>query len=210
LRTSAVNTALERSLSRDRLEKYLRDSNGDLDVALTVYERNTRLCEAFYTPLQSLEVCFRNSLHREMSAAYGPDWLTNGAAPLENDALRDIQAGTDELRHREVTPSGVVAELRFAFWVGLIGPRYDATLWRRPLYKAFRATGGHPRSQVHGPFNALRRLRNRIAHHEPIFHRPVAQLHAETIEATDWMCRDTAAWAQHHSRFEAVYTGHAM
>jgi hypothetical protein len=63
------------------------------------------------------------------------------------------------------------------------------------------------RADVHGRFNAVRRFRNRIAHPEPIFHRDVKQTHDEIIDAIGWMCRDTAAWTEHHSRFMAVYEG---
>ena len=90
--------------------------------------------------------------------------------------------------------------LKFAFWVGLLSPQYDATLWRRALYRCFLHGGGKKRSLVHGRFNAIRRFRHRIAHHEPLFHRPVAQLHDELIEAIGWMCADTSTWARHHSR----------
>jgi hypothetical protein len=85
-----------------------------------------------------------------------------------------------------------------------MGPRYDATLWRGALYKAFLAEGGKPRSIVHGRFNAIRRFRNRVAHHEPIFDRALLQIHDEIIGAIRWMCRETASWAAYHSRFEEV------
>jgi len=147
-----------------------------------------------------------------MAQKYGEDWYKNGLPPLEADALQEIASAVAELEKGggEASLGRIVAELRFSFWVGLIGPRYDTTLWRGALYKAFTARSGMPRKKVHGRFNALRRLRNRIAHHEPIFHRPVEQLHNETIEAISWMCRDTAAWAEHHSRFNAVYHGHTV
>jgi hypothetical protein len=45
-----------------------------------------------------------------------------------------------------------------------------------------------------------------VAHHEPIFHRQLIQIHDEIIEAIGWMCRETAAWAHHHSRFNEVST----
>jgi hypothetical protein len=189
------------------LEKYLADADGDLDVALAVYERNCRLSEAFYTPLQSLEICFRNALHQQMVALYGDDWLRNGTAPLYSDAIQNIESITADLG-TGVRPGRIVAELRFSFWVGLIGPRYDATLWRQGLYKAFLAKGGIKRSVAHGRFNALRRLRNRVAHHEPIFTRPLPRLHQELIEAIGWMCRDTAQWTAHQSRFEDVFRSH--
>ena len=107
--------------------------------------------------------------------------------------------------HSSLKGGDLVAELKFAFWVGLLGPHYDATLWRKALYKGFLARGGKPRSTVHNQFNALRRFRNRVMHHEPIFRRPLFQLHDEIIEAIEWMWCDTAAWTAHHSRFPTVH-----
>lgn len=207
MRNPTINAALEVFLSRERLEKYLEAAGGDLDRALTLYERNTRLSEAFYTPLQCLEICLRNGLHRQMVARYGQDWLQAGTAPLAHDAVEQVGQVTAGIDPGLCTPGKIVAELRFGFWVGLMGPRYDASLWRQALYKAFLAGGGLPRKVVHGRFNALRRLRNRVAHHEPIFDRPTEQFHREIIEAISWMNRDAAAWARHQSRFAAVYAG---
>lgn len=115
------------------------------------------------------------------------------------DAVEELKR-----ERRDLSPGKVIAELKFSFWVGLLGPQYDGTIWRRCLYKAFLAGGGKPRKNVHARFNALRRFRNRIAHHEPIFHRAIKVTHIEIIEAIGWMCKQTAAWADHHSRFENV------
>jgi len=209
LRTAAMNLSLERAISRVRLEKYLQASNGDLDRALTLYERNARLSEALYFPLQSLEICLRNFLSDRLAARFGDNWLTT--SPLGNDAVDAISEVKRSFQSEsENLPGKIIADLRFAFWVGLIGPRYDNTLWRATLYKAFVARGGLPRKQVHGRLNALRRLRNRIAHHEPIFHKPLDALHDEIIEAIGWMCPDTAAWTLHHSRFNSVHEEHAL
>jgi len=209
LRTLVTNEALERTLSRDRLAKYLNATAQDLDGALALYETNTRLSEAFYTPLQSVEVCLRNCIHEQLSRRYGEEWNLSSATPLGEDSRRMIGDVIDELKkdRRDVTAGRVVAELKFAFWVGLLGPRYDATLWRSVLYRAFLADGGKPRRIVHGRFNAIRRFRNRVAHHEPIFDRPLPQIHSEIIEAIHWMCRETAAWAAEQSRFEQVHAG---
>lgn len=204
LSTSPAITALERSLSRDRLKKYLASTNNDLSAALALYERNMRLSEAFYTPLQCLEVCLRNKLNDRMSAAYGADWFTNGNAPLNADARSAIAQADHDLRFvANLTPGDLIAALGFGFWVSLLGPRYDHTLWRRCLNQAFRVGGARPRSVAHHRLNALRRFRNRVAHHEPIFHRPLAELHREIIEAIGWMCADTAAWTASQSRFHA-------
>lgn len=206
MRTPSTNVALSGSISLDRLSKYLAETNGDLDQALALYERNTRLSEAFYGPLQCMEVCLRNKLSAQLEKAYGASWLLGTAVPLDPDAFQAIAKAIDSIKPKPVTPGAVIAELSFSFWVGLMGPRYDATLWRKSLQAAFRADGkGKARGLVHGRFNALRRLRNRIAHHEPIFQRPLPKMHSELMEAIGWMCSETQAWALHHSRFEDVF-----
>lgn len=196
-----MNAALSRSISRNRLEKYLEASNDDLDQALTLYEWNTRLAEALYTPLQSVEVCLRNMLHESLASTYGSDWLLRGGVPLMGGAQRAIaDAGRMQ---RGVTAGAVIANLPFSFWVGLLGPAYDQTIWRQAAHTAFRADGGKARGAVHGRLNAIRRFRNRVAHHEPIFDR-AADMHNEIIEAIGWMCRDTMAWTTAHSHFPKV------
>jgi hypothetical protein len=197
---------LEIALTKPRLAKYLAKTNQDLDLALKLYEENTRLSEAFYTPLQSLEVCLRNHIDAQLAQRYGPDWCQNGAPGFNSVSEQMINNALWELRNKPppTDRNDVVAELKFAFWVGLLGPHYDASLWRQCLHRAFRRGGGKPRSLVHSRFNALRRFRNRIMHYEPIFHRPLQQLHDEMIEAIGWMCRDTAAWTAHHSRLPEV------
>lgn len=208
LRNPAINTSLEEVLTRDRLEKYLEAASGDLDHALSLYERNSRIAEAFYTPLQTLEICLRNRIHRNLSLAYGSRWFEANSVPLQSDVRRDIdRAKAAILQSRKLITTGrIVAELNFGSWVSLLGPRYDATLWRTSLFSAFRETGRNMRrDRVHRRLNALRRLRNRIAHHEPIFHRDLETDHAEVIETIRWMSADTADWAMLTSRFPEVF-----
>jgi hypothetical protein len=45
----------------------------------------------------------------------------------------------------------------------------------------------------------LRRLRNRIAHYEPILAQPLAALHQDTLNLAAWMSVDAAAWITTHS-----------
>lgn len=208
MRTAEINEFLKITISLKRLDKYLTSVDGDLDLALKLYEENTRLSEAFYTPLQCLEVSLRNTLNDRLCATYGADWPINGKPPLEEGSKLSIQEILDSFDKNgwPYDTDSLVAELNFGFWVGLLGKPYDATLWRQTLFKGFQATSGKKRSDVHGRFNALRRFRNRVAHHEPIFDRPLEQLHTEIIEAIAWMCKHTSAWAVSQSRFEIVST----
>lgn len=142
-----------------------------------------------------------------MENAYGEEWFQNGQSPLGSDSLRMILDAKEELQKGRgpITPGAVIAELKFAFWVGLVGPGYDNTLWRGHLYKAFLNGGGKPRREVHMRLNAIRRFRNRIAHHEPIFQKDIQTMHNEIIGSIRWMCTHTAAWANYHSRFTEVF-----
>lgn len=209
MRTGEINEALKISISVKRLEKYLGATADNLDDALKLYEENTRLAEAFYAPLQSLEVCLRNTLNARLCTTYGDDWPINGKAPFETGHKDTVSAAITDLERDgyEATTDHIVAELNFGFWVGLLSKPYDSSLWRQTLYKGFQAKGGgKKRSDVHSRFNVLRRFRNRVAHHEPIFQRPLAQMHSELIEAISWMCKHTSDWAAHHSRFDQVWT----
>lgn len=209
MRTPAQNAALERSLSRERLGKYLEASGHDIDAALDLYERNSRLSEAFYTPLQGVEICLRNSIHSKMAATYGDDWPDNGRPPLQQKSREMIASAYDDpcFAGRDPAPCDIVATVRFAFWVGLLGPSYDSTLWRSAVWRAFTGARHLRRRNIHGRLNAIRRFRNRVAHHEPIFDRDLVATHDEIVEAIRWMCQDTAAWVEEHSRFPGVYEG---
>lgn len=208
MRNPLINNAIALSLSRERLDKYLNAAGNDLDLAIGIYERNTRLAEAFYTPLQALEICLRNRIDRELSQAYGADWMRNGIAPLNAFAAGAIRDAISDLSKAKVAPStgAIVAELHFGFWLSLLAKQYDSTIWRGACYRAFSENGRYmARQRVHGRLNAIRRFRNRIAHHEPIFHADLQLAHDEILGATEWMCPETAAWARYHSRFPAVF-----
>lgn len=207
MRTPAINNSLLRTLTPRRLAKYLTANNNNLDQALKLYEENTKLAESFYTPLQGVEVCLRNCIQQQLATTYGADWFQNGAPGFTGVSQSMIAEAFGILveagKSHPYDPNDVVAELKFAFWVGLLGPHYDATLWRRCVYRAF-PNARRPRREVHGRLNAIRRFRNRIMHHEPIYQRPLQQLHDEVIETIGWMCADTSTWCDHHSRFQNV------
>lgn len=207
LRTGIIEAEIAACLSLERLAKYLVAADGDLSRALELYARNARLAEAFYTPLQFMEICLRNRLNDQLSAAYGPDWFQWSRAPLHEDGRDHVARvmGALAAAGKPLAAGPLVAELGFGFWVGLLGPRYDATLWRNSLYRAFMYAGKRmSRRHVHGRFNMLRRFRNRIAHHEPIFLRDLRRTHEETIEAIGWLCPGMAAWTRQLSRWPDV------
>jgi hypothetical protein len=107
-------------------------------------------------------------------------------------------------------PSGkIVAELPLGFWVNMTGNHYD-DLWRQSLYKAFPIASVR-RQIIHWRLDTIRRLRNRIAHHEPILtsknsmitgfvSQPLITL-PEILECLEWVSRPTASWLRSTSRY---------
>ncbi len=202
--------ALERAFSPERMQTYLAAAGGDHATALRLYARNAQLGAAFHGPLQAFEVALRNAMHARLEERYGRRWYTNPAAGLDSHA-HDSMAGV--LRHGAgvQTADRFVASMSLGFWVRLVGrggsvnggrkADYDRTLWRPALHRAFP---GHPRRQVQQRLNDLRRLRNRIAHHEPIVGRDPHKDHDDLLEAMGWISSDVRAWIERHSNLPDV------
>ena len=200
--------ALELSISTERLSRYRRSTH-HLPSAIALYEQNIAISESFYTALQGLEICFRNKLHNALQLAYGSECLLQERLPLIPEGVKRLREAKEQFGtlRRSITEGGVIAELSLGFWVGLLGPPYDSSLWRNSLYRVFTSEGRFfRRKEIHGRFNAIRRFRNRVAHHEPIWDQDLIKRHSEIIEAIHWMCPVTADWVARRSRLPAVAT----
>ena len=209
--TDEILDDLEVFLSRERLGTYLEAAQGNREEAVRLHVWNTAVSAAFYGPLQVLEVALRNAMNRRLGEKYGAAWYDNGRAGFSNGALERILRAKIEFArdgHGD-DPHRVVAALSFGFWVSLLGrggrgTDYERTLWRPALRDAFPHCARLTRRQAHGPLNALRTLRNRIAHHEPIFSRNLVEEHESILEISEWISPATRAWIEHHSRVPAV------
>lgn len=97
----------------------------------------------------------------------------------------------------------MVAALRFGFWVGILGPKNENEVWRKALYKAFPHRGkGNERKVVHGTLDAIRQLRNLVAHHRRILHRDLEADHNLILTAAGWICPHVRDWIAAHSKFD--------
>ena len=200
--------ALERLITRERLSYYLEESESDLAGAIRLYELNSRLSAMLYVPVQGLEVLIRNAMNEQLCARFGADWQELDTIQLDYPQEDDVRRAIAAIDGDE-TNGKVVAELSLGFWAALLNSANDNEIWRKALYKAFpHRPKGVERKNVHGAINAVRRLRNRIAHHEKIIHRDLREDHDRIIQIAGWICPETRDWIAELSAFDPTIIPH--
>ena len=203
------------AFSPERMGTYDEAAAGDHDKAALLYVWNAKVGAAFYGPLQAVEVTLRNAMHRELSRCYGPLWYHDPRAGLDWRCASQVATHLTRLGRRTGS-SRLVTALPFGFWVSLLGAggrlgqegrhraNYEMTLWRPAIRFAFPHAAPLTRKAAHAPLDRLRTLRNRIAHHEPIFHQRLADDYQSILEVTGWMSPAVRAWIERHSRLPAL------
>lgn len=191
-------SALAGAMSTQRFGTYLQAAATE-ERALQLYTWNTAISAALYGPLQTLEVTLRNAVHDAMSAGHGARWFDDPTL-LRPPEQRMVGEATQHLYALGKPPTAgrVVAELSYGFWVGLFANVYDATIWRTDLVSIFTPKVKDRRG-LHDSLDRLRTLRNRIAHHEPIFQRRLAEDHARLRTIVGFLSVPTLQWLDHHT-----------
>lgn len=213
--------ALERSLSPARLAPYLTQAAGDKQLALKFYLWNARLSKAFLYPLHVAEITIRNAMHVALSSIYGgAAWilynqprsrqfaLTSESQNAWNNAQRRLIARRSRQNNSNpITPNDMVAALTFDFWSNLFRFDYD-TEWSqlgllRSVFPNLPNNFGRP--DVQRQVATVNDLRNRIAHHEPIYNdRNISGYNDKILELIGWRCEFTKKWVHNHSTVVAV------
>ena len=184
---------LRRAVSHERLEAYRkRGTDGGDENLFAHYAWNMALSESLYPSLQGLEVCLRNSIHDAASGRFGSEaWFDTDSVLLAPERAKVVEAKNALSKSRKsLEPGRVIAELTFGFWTSLFDVRYEQRLWPwllKPIAPAMPKSL-RTRKNLSRRFNKIRILRNRIFHHEPIWHwRDLSAQHAEMLEAVSWV-----------------------
>jgi len=199
--------SIRRFITEERLSKYDVVAGDDQVLAPDLYERNTALSEAFYAPLQTLEVTLRNAMNSALSEAFGAEWFAERLDRFQFSQRKALEDAANKIKRQSkpLTNGRVVAELSFGFWTGIYGRHYES-FWRKILRPCFvNGPKRLVRKDVHGRLDRLRLLRNRIAHHEPLLNWDLRGEYENALEVVSWLSPVTAQWARRHSRFEATY-----
>ncbi|WCC80380.1 Abi family protein [Cutibacterium equinum] len=177
-----------------------------MNKALRLYLWNIEIASAFWGGFSVLEVALRNVIHSELSTFAGRDdwWNANiGLHQLEQHRVADAVAAAQRGKGEAVLPGHVVAELSFGFWTGLLANRYHQRLWVPALHGAFPYLVG-PRRELHRKQESLRKLRNRIAHHEPIFARNLTADHERLLSILGAISPIAVDWVNQNSRVPQI------
>jgi hypothetical protein len=192
--------AIETSFSPARFSGYVRIC-GDRQKALRLYRWNTSLSQSLYWPMQTLEVVVRNSLSAILIERYGPDWHYSAKLRGQLDEEERTKLSSAVVRQqwsRKVNPvplDPVVADISFGFWTALLTARYDVPIgWATRLSRAFpHLPANTQRQAVSRPMDDVRSLRNRIAHHEPIYKMKLEIHYREMMNLIGGIC-PTSKW----------------
>ena len=198
---------LRLGISSERLSPYRgRKSSSEL---FALYAWNISLSESLYPCLNSIEIALRNSIHDTASAYLGNDyWFLNHLVGREKAIASRLKQDLQK-RGKTSTAGDFVSNLWFGFWVNLLSNRYEGVLWPHLLRSVFPGT---PRrlltiSNMRARLNSIRHLRNRVFHHEPIWHLPdLNGQHESILETIGWISPVMCEMTRMLDRFSSVYT----
>lgn len=196
-------------LSTPRFQTFLDARNNNVLNALQLYHWNAKMSAAFLYPLHVFEICIRNAVANAAEAFYQTNewpWSTAFETSLPTTGSlryfsprRELVNTRDWESRPQQTTGKVIAELKFAFWVSMYTGRHDGRLWNPSLRNEYPNIPANlsvraARDKIHNTATKVRDLRNRIAHHEPIFSRDLEAEYKEIAEIVGFRCLHTAAW----------------
>ncbi len=197
-----------RTLSTDRFDRYLGLTDGNTDKALCLYACNACLSQALYVPLQALEVTLRNSIHECLKTDMGEYWFDKPDLIVISHQFGQIGEAKAKLvqDRKSVLSPRVVAALPFGFWTTMFNSDYEE-LWRHHLCGIVlpEKREGITRKTFSGPLKLIRKIRNRIAHHECIIELDLNNHYGQIKHLTGLLSPEARYWLEQNSIFETVY-----
>lgn len=181
----------ESIVSTVRMARYLAGCGGNTKRAMTLYRLNLKASQEMFTLISCFEIALRNAVHQHYTGLHGADWMINFAAaggsfdnPRSRNTRRLITKAYTKLGGN-YSSNKITAEMDFGFWRYLFAnPQFNAagsTLLRIfPAKPRSTPAMNYNNAFVFRELEKINKLRNRIAHHEPI----CFQARTTTVDAT--------------------------
>jgi len=202
----STSTAAEirASLSPTRISTY--DSEYPIGTcqtkAIQLYAWNAQTSGALLTPLHLCEITIRNAISQAIENAYCSNWHLDTtfetslpSPPSGYNPRRDLI----KTRAKSTSVGQVISELKFVFWQSMLTKRHDNKIWNNHLRSVFPNTDPGKsikeiRVGLHSDIESVRRLRNRVAHHEHILKRNLDDDFRKLTNLIEARCTTTALW----------------
>lgn len=200
--------AIKHALSAPRIGTYEAATAASVPLtgALALYAWNAQVSAALMAPLHICEVVVRNAAADAIARVYGSNWPWQQVFVVSlPDPTKGYNPREELLKARIGQPNAgkVIPELKFIFWQRLFTRRFDDRIWRphlrtiMPLLDPAKKIS-ELRALIYAELDELRKLRNRIAHHEPIFLRNLADDIQKIRALIALRCPITSAWMMHN------------
>ena len=208
-----IVNSMKASLSAPRFARYLDAAGSDDRQALALYQWNAQLSQSLYIYIQCWEICLRNKLDSFLRWKYSDKWpydktraVRNLAGNDKNRLAETIFRQESQRQYSPVSTDSIVADLSAGFWVSQLSKAYEVPYtWQYNLAKVFP---NNTRMKARDAWEICDRtlnLRNRIAHHEPIYQLDLEQYHQELQQVVSAMCQGTFAFANANCTFKHVF-----
>jgi len=202
-------TDMQTILSAPRFATYLRESSGDHEKAMALYCWNIKISSALFFMIHFSDLALRNGIVEVLEKEFGQNWYLNRGFcyTLPNNVGK--YKPKDDLKQKAArlpTAGKVVAELKNIFWESLLVRAQDPRLWRENLVTSFpgssddTTTYQEARYQLHNDAEQVRKLRNRIAHHEPLLSRNISTDIISIMRIIRWRRPSIADWLSQKER----------
>ncbi|GAA2543790.1 hypothetical protein GCM10009860_25740 [Microbacterium mitrae] len=181
IRNSGDATAIQQTIPNPRFQRYTSATGGAVLPAARLYVLDAELRGALLELIHFTEIGLREKLHRTLSHQYGPWWFRGKTVTLDDRTRQQFREASARLSGT-LTPERVIAEVSFGAWGDLLEvggtsdgsydslagrADYEADLWDGRLDAVFKGIAS-TRQSAASLVRRVRRLRNRVAHHESI------------------------------------------
>lgn len=175
----AATADLDTCLSSFRMVPYHASAKRRGVQTIDLYAYNMALAGALLAPLHVAEVVVRNAMHAALSTRFArEDWWDAPTIVLSKRQRDSIGVTHTKLLGKyskdpkRPNTDDLVAASDFGFWTGFAedGPQgysYERELWDHGLKAAFPRLN-RTRRQFKLQLDGVRRMRNRVGHHEPL------------------------------------------
>lgn len=178
------------------------------------YSWNAHLSAAYLEHIAYVEVLLRNFVSDRLAAVSSlPHWYDDSQFQLPAPSRRAVRKAKDRLhgRGREETTGAVIAELTLDFWRFLLTRKREATIWRHLVADMPNFPAPRSRQVFKNELIEVYRLRNRVAHHEPLIQRDRSS-EIRRLDRVDfaldklarWIDPAAAEWIETNSRVALV------